>query len=232
MTDGRQQRAPTREPWCRAARPAPRPTLTAPRPGEPRSRRWRACRERRALYVAAPRRSATAATATMSTSGANNPPAAPEAAPSPGPPAQAPPSPSSHSADEDVTPPPGAVTELRLVGGGRVVTRLAPHSPACPLLPRDDGYHSSDSTPKTSGETRCLVCTLSCHPLTLSQRLSLHPSTPLLLSHVLTVTLAIRPTSFPRPRRSMSPWLSHTRLFFTTWFILIHKLYSISYPKE
>lgn len=104
--------------------------------------------------MAAPRRSATAATATMSTSGASNPPAASEAA-SPGPPPQqAPPSPAAHSAGEDVTPPSGAVTELRLVGGGRVVTRLAPHSPACPLLPRDDGYHSSDSTPKTSGERR------------------------------------------------------------------------------
>ncbi|XP_050717625.1 sodium-dependent dopamine transporter-like isoform X2 [Eriocheir sinensis] len=93
----------------------------------------------------------------MSSSGTSSPPpAAPEAASSPGPPPQAPPSPAGQPAGEGVTPPAGALTEVRLVGGGRVATRLAPHNTptASPLLPRDDGYCSSDSTPKAAGERR------------------------------------------------------------------------------
>ncbi|ROT82805.1 putative sodium-dependent noradrenaline transporter [Penaeus vannamei] len=59
--------------------------------------------------------------------------------------------PGGKSSVEGVTPP--AATEVRLVSGGRVATRLAPAaSPG--HLPRDDGYCSSDSTPKSSGERR------------------------------------------------------------------------------
>ncbi|XP_042874981.1 sodium-dependent dopamine transporter-like [Penaeus japonicus] len=59
--------------------------------------------------------------------------------------------PGGKSSGEGVTPP--AATEVRLVSGGRVATRLA--TAASPgHLPRDDGYCSSDSTPKSSGERR------------------------------------------------------------------------------
>ncbi|XP_071524094.1 sodium-dependent dopamine transporter-like [Panulirus ornatus] len=65
---------------------------------------------------------------------------------------QAPANPAGQPASEGVTTPaPAAATEVRLVSGGRVATRLA-SSP--PHLPRDDGYCSSDSTPKASGERR------------------------------------------------------------------------------
>ena len=44
----------------------------------------------------------------------------------------------------------GAVIETRLEPGGRVTSRIA--HVACPGAVRDDGYYSSNSTPKGPGE--------------------------------------------------------------------------------
>lgn len=69
------------------------------------------------------------------------------------------------SSVEGVTPP--AATEVRLVSGGRVATRLA--TAASPgHLPRDDGYCSSDSTPKSSGKSRA-ACGHTPPPLSLPE---------------------------------------------------------------
>lgn len=148
----------------------------------------------------------------MSSSGTSSPPpAAPEAASSPGPPPQAPPSPAGQPAGEGVTPPAGALTEVRLVGGGRVATRLAPHNTptASPLLPRDDGYCSSDSTPKAAGNAGTLPGTLP-HPARCSSA-----STPKAVGNTATLTLALTMATVSRPLPSAGngapppPWPRH-----------------------
>ncbi|KAK4292618.1 hypothetical protein Pmani_034639 [Petrolisthes manimaculis] len=83
----------------------------------------------------------------MSTSGTATSPPPTENTPTSAPTPQTSASPAGQSGVEGVTPAAGAATEVRLVGG-RPATRLA-HSP--PHLIRDDGYCSSDSTPKATG---------------------------------------------------------------------------------
>nr|XP_045592992.1 sodium-dependent noradrenaline transporter-like [Procambarus clarkii] len=79
---------------------------------------------------------------------------APLASPLPAPAAGlCPPEPGGVGVTPPAAPPPAAATEVRLAGGGRIATRLAP-APSPPHLARDDGYFSSDSTPKASGERR------------------------------------------------------------------------------
>ncbi|KAK3883622.1 hypothetical protein Pcinc_012063 [Petrolisthes cinctipes] len=85
----------------------------------------------------------------MSTSGTATSPPPTENTPASAPTPQTSASPAGQSGVEGVTPAAGAATEVRLVGG-RPATRLA-HSP--PHLIRDDGYCSSDSTPKATGNT-------------------------------------------------------------------------------
>lgn len=100
---------------------------------------------------------------------------------------------------------------MRLVGGGRVATRLAPHNTptASPLLPRDDGYCSSDSTPKAAGNAGTLPGTLP-HPARCSSA-----STPKAAGNTGTLTLALTTGTFPRPLPTAGngdpppPWPRH-----------------------